>query len=262
MKNGIFITSIKDFLTPKMLKFSVMPFIVTMLIMYAVFFYFASSMLGELHQASLQVVESNTTISNVMQHSSTFVGNYQGSSILTFLMNHAFTSWIFASVFYLLGSVFVLIVSVLMAIIIISFLTPFILKELHVMHYPDVAMSSDDNILFSLLYIIKTFLIMIFLFILFIPLYFIPIINIIIFNIPMYYFFHKILTHDVASSIVTKNESKQIMFFSGNMIRIRTLILYLISLIPFAILFAGVFYIIFLGHTYFIEVKKLRKTIN
>lgn len=262
IRNSIFLMSIRDFLTPKMLKYSVVPFIVTMIIMYIIFFYVASSFLGQFHEASLHIVQSKTTISNAVEHSSTVVGNYTGSSILTFLMSHVITSWIFAFFFYILGSMLVLVISIFMAIIIISFLTPFVLRELHLRHYQDIQMQGDENILFSFLYIIKIFIITIIFFILLVPLYFIPILNILVLNLPMYYFFHKILTHDIASNIVTKNEYKQIMFFSGNKIRARTLILYLISLIPFAILFGGIFYVIFLGHTYFIEARKLKKTVN
>jgi hypothetical protein len=67
------------------------------------------------------------------------------------------------------------------------------------------------------------------------------------------------LTFDVSSNISTKEEDKQISFFSANSLRIKTLALYLLSLVPFAIFFGAVFYVIYLGHTYFTEVKKIRE---
>ena len=96
------------------------------------------------------------------------------------------------------------------------------------------------------------------LFILFIPLYFIPLLNIVAINIPFYYFFHKLLTFDVASTILTQDEYALIHSRKANAFRFRTIFLYFISMIPFITLFSAVFYIIYLGHSYFLELEKLR----
>lgn len=262
LENSIFLMSLRDFFTPKMLKYAVTPFIITMIIMYIVFFYFAGSVLGGLHNASLHIVQSQATMTNGIEHSSTVVSNYEGSSIMTFLMSHILTAWMFSILFYVVGAMVVLVLSIIIAVIVISFLTPFILKDLQITHYPDVQMRGEDSILNSLWHIFKSLIISLLLFMLFIPFYFIPLLNIIMLNLPMYYLFHSILTYDVSSNIVTPNENKQILYFSGNKIKMRTLLLYFVSLIPFAILFAGIFYVIFLGHTYFLEVKQLRSKIN
>ena len=115
-----------------------------------------------------------------------------------------------------------------------------------------------SNIATALLAVLKWALIMLLLFFLFIPLYFIPLINIIAFNFPLYYFFHKMMTFDVASTICTKEEDAVIKFRNANELRLKTLGLYLISLIPFAVFFGAVFYVIYLGNTYFVETRKLR----
>jgi hypothetical protein len=67
------------------------------------------------------------------------------------------------------------------------------------------------------------------------------------------------MIYDVSSNICTKEEDMKIRFFYGSTLRLKTLGLYLISLIPFVIFFASVFYVIYLGHSYFIEVKKMRE---
>jgi len=67
------------------------------------------------------------------------------------------------------------------------------------------------------------------------------------------------LTFDISSNICTKEENKKIKYFSSNKIRFKTLALYIVSLIPFAIFFGAIFYVIYLGHTYFLELRKLRK---
>ena len=262
MEKSIFLISLRDFFTPKMLKYAVSPFVVSMIIMYIVFFYFAGSMLGNIHNASLHIMQSQETVTNGIEHSSTIVTTYAGSGIMTFLMSHFLTAWIFSIFFYIIGGMIVLVISIIIAIIVISFLTPLILRDLQQKHYPDVQMRGEDTILSALWHIVTSFILSLLMFILFIPFYFIPLLNIIMLNLPMYYLFHSILTYDVSSNIVTPNENKQILYFSGNKIKMRTLLLYIISLIPFAILFAGVFYVIFLGHTYFIEAKQLRNKIN
>jgi len=55
-----------------------------------------------------------------------------------------------------------------------------------------------------------------------------------------------------------REEAKQIKYFNATTLRLKTLGLYLISLIPFVIFFAPVFYVIYLGHSYFLEVRKMR----
>ena len=125
-------------------------------------------------------------------------------------------------------------------------------------HYRDIELIGHSNLISSILLTLKWLAVIIMLYFLLIPFYFIPLLNIIAFNFPLYYFFHNMLTHDISTNICTKEEDKQIRFFAKNELRIKTLLLYLISLIPFAIFFGAVFYVIYLGHTYFKEVKKLR----
>jgi hypothetical protein len=141
---------------------------------------------------------------------------------------------------------------------VIGFLTPVVLKELQRRHYKDVEMIGYSNAASSMLLVVKWTFAMIGLFIVLIPFYFIPVLNIIAFNLPLYYFFHKMLTFDVSSNISTKEEFKKIMYMNKNTMRLKTLLLYLISLVPFAIFFGAIFYVIYLGNSYFLEVRKIR----
>jgi hypothetical protein len=100
---------------------------------------------------------------------------------------------------------------------------------------------------------------MIILFIVLIPVYFVPVLNVIAFSLPLYYFFHKLLNFDVSSTILSKQEYKEIYKKEGNSFRLRTLFLYFISMIPFATLFTAVYYIIYLGHAYFIKLDEISK---
>ena len=255
-EKNIILLSIQDFFTTKMLKYSVAPFILTIVLMYILFFVGAG--MGIEHLGQMEVHTSETTIQNGIPHTESFSTMIEGTAIIQFLMSYAITSWIATFLIYAIGSFFVLYASIFIAIIIIGFLTPFVLKELQNRYYRDIEMIGYSNIISSIFLVIKWAAVMLLLFIVLIPFYFIPLINIIAFNLPLYYFFHKMITFDISSNICTKEEDKKIKYFSTNKIRFKTVALYLISLIPFAIFFGAIFYVIYLGHTYFLEVRKIR----
>ena len=60
-------------------------------------------------------------------------------------------------------------------------------------------------------------------------------------------------------SFSKKEEYKEIYAKEGNSFRLRTLFLYFISMFPFATLFTAVYYIIYLGHAYFIKLDEISK---
>ena len=253
---NLLLLSIKDFLTPKMLKYSLLPFIITVILMYVVFFILAGIGLDQL--GSMDVQTTQTTIQNGIPHTDSFSARLEGTAIIQFLMSYTITSWIASFLVYTIGGFFVLYASIFIAVIVIGFLTPLVMRELQNRHYKDVELIGHSNIISDILSMIKWGFVMVLLFFLLIPLYFIPIVNLIAFNFPLYYFFHKMILYDISTNICTDEEDKQIRFFNKNMLRGKTLLLYLISLIPFAIFFGAIFYVIYLGNTYFIEVKKLR----
>lgn len=255
-ETAILSRSLKDLFTKKMLIYSIMPFIISMIILYILFFIVAGIGVDQL--TTMEVQTTQTTIENGIPHTESFQATLAGTSIMKFLMSSALTSWIATFLIYTIGTLMTLYASIFVALLIIGFLTHRILKEVQQRHYPDIEMIGYSNPIEGIFLTLKWIFIMIILFLVFIPLYFIPIINIIAFNFPLYYFFHKMITYDVSSTICTKEEAMKISFFYGNILRLKTLGLYLLSLIPFVIFFASVFYVIYLGHSYFIEVKKLR----
>ena len=256
-ENSTLLLSIKDLFTSKMLKYSVLPFILSMLTLYILFFIVAGVGLDSL--GSMEVSTTQTSVENGVPHTDSFNATLEGTALIQFLMSHAITSWIATFLVYTVGSFLTLYMSIFVALIIVGFLTPTILKEIQKRHYSDVEMIGYSNIFEALFLVVKWVAIMILLFIVFIPLYFIPFVNIVAFNLPLYYFFHKMMTYDVSSTICTKDESMKIKFFHASTLRLKTLGLYLVSLIPFVVFFASVFYIIYLGHSYFLETKNLRE---
>jgi len=252
----IFKNSLKDLLSAKMLKFSLLPFLISMVVLYTLFFVVAGIGLDSL--GTLAIESTQTTMQNGVEHTDSLTAMLQGSAIIQFLMHYTFTSWIASFLIYTVGSFLVLYLSIFVAIIVVGFLTPYILKELQKMHYADIEMVGYSNLVESLLLMLKWAFTMMLLFFLFIPLYFIPVLNIIAFNFPLYYFFHKMMHYDIGSTILTREEHREIRDRNANRFRLQSLLLYFISLIPFAVFFATVFFVIYLGNTYFLELKKLR----
>ena len=255
-ETNLFILSIKDFLTLRMFKYSLLPFIITIVIMYVLFFIVAG--IGLDHLGTMNISTTQTTMQDGVPHTESLQATLEGLSIIKFLANYALTSWIATFLVYAIGGFLTLYASIFIAVLVIGFLTPYILKELQLRHYSDVEMIGHSNLVSSLFLVIKWTFIMLMMFILLIPFYFIPFLNIIAFNLPLYYFFHKMLVFDVSSNICTREEDKQIGYFNKNSIRLKTLALYLVSLIPFAIFFGAVFYVIYLGNNYFTLTRELR----
>jgi len=206
-ENSVLLLSIKDLFTSKMLKYSILPFIGTMLLMYVLFFMIAGFGLDSLGTMDIQTTE--TSMQNGIPHTDTFSAQLEGTALIQFLLSHAITSWIATFLVYTIGSFLVLYISIFVAILVIGFMTPLILRELQRRHYQDVEMIGYSNIITGLLSVIKWLLIMLLLFIVLAPLYFIPLINIVAINFPLYYFFHKMMTFDVSSNICTKEEDKK-----------------------------------------------------
>ncbi len=248
--------SIKDLFTPKMLQYSLLPLIISLIIFYTLFFLVAGVNLEQL--GSLNIESTQTTIENGVPHTESISAQLEGSSIIDFLMQYSVISWLASFSVYAIGGFLTLHLSIFIAVIVVGFLTPYVLKELQRRHYPDIEIIGYSNFIASLFLTMKYTFVMIMLFFLLFPLYFIPIVNIIAFNLPLYYFFHKMMTFEVASTLCTKEEAKQIKYFQKNQLRLKTLGLYLLSLIPFTVLIATIFYIIYLGNTYFVEIKKIR----
>jgi hypothetical protein len=250
--------SIKDFFTSSMLKIALIPLFITMLILYSMFFAaadFGISNLQEIAQASQNgqevVIDENAPFYFVWF-----------TYLIIFLFKYSFTSWLAGFLLYTIGTVLILQASVILSIIIIGFLTPMILGILHKRYYSHLTLNGYGTLFLSLWELFKSLSMMVLLFLILIPVYFVPVLNIIAFALPLYYFFHKLLNFDVSSTILTKEQYKKIYKKEANSFRLRTLFLYLVSMIPFATLFSAVYFIIYLGHSYFNELDKLEKNSN
>ncbi|TLT08344.1 hypothetical protein FE243_00165 [Aliarcobacter thereius] len=221
--------SIKDFFSSSMLKIALVPLILTMVLLYIMFFTFAGFGIE-----GLKLIAENA--------------QSNGEIIIDENLP-----------FYTIGTIFVFHISIIFTLLIIGFLTPLIVGNLHKKYYSHLELKAFGNIFNATTTTLKAIFVMLFLYILFIPIYFIPIINLLAFYLPLYYFFHKLLNFDVASTILSKDEYEKIYTKNSSYFRLRTLGLYFISTIPFITLFVAVFYVIYLSHLYFIKLEELRK---
>ncbi len=254
----ILLRSIKDFFTGSILKFALVPLIITLIILYAMFFGLAN--LG---------FETLKTIAETSQNGGEVVFDENApfyfvwlTYLIVFLFKYSFVSTIAGFLVYIVGGIFVMNFGIILTLLIIGFLTPNIVNILHKKYYKDIELKPFGTISNAITNAIKSILVMLFLYILFIPLYFVPLINILAFYLPLYYFFHKLLNFDVASTILSKNEYEEIYKKNSLSFRLRTLFLYFLSMIPFLALFIAVFYVVYLSHAYFSKLEILYKDIK
>lgn len=251
----IIFKSVKDFFSSSMLKIALIPLLLTMLIFYILFFITADFGISELQQIATSSQNGQEVI---ISEDAPFYFVWM-TYLIVFLFKYSFLSWIAGFLLYTIGTVVILQASVIFSIIIIGFLTPMILAILHKKYYTHLNLKGYGTIWGFFFVLIKTIFIMIFLFIVLIPIYFVPILNVLAFSFPFYYFFHKLLNYDVSSTILSKEEYKVIYKKDVYSFRLRTLFLYFISMIPMAALFTAVYYVIYLGHSYFLRLEELQK---
>jgi len=279
-KKNLFSLSIKDFFTPYFLGLALMPLALTLVILFAGLGY-GMSVLDDTMK-SVKVEKTTTSYSDgTSSHSESSVNvsfddsnvtstpfyeinpvelfeSLQGSEILSSMLQNDILRWIIEKVVLLVATYFIFILAVIIAVIIVGFFTPLVVKKLKSRHYPPFEVRGHGSVFSAILYAIKSLIIMLILYILLIPFYFIPLFNIIAFNLPAFYFFHKMLVYDVGSEINTKKEFLQIKAIVSNQIRLRTFGMYMLTLIPFVGIFFPLLFVIYLTHIFINETLELR----
>ena len=250
--------SIKDYLTKDILRLILYPLIGSAIVLYMIFFTVADMGLSSLENTHIQIEQHQMQIANGNIEENNTTQSYTGSGILDFLLQYTITSWIVSFLVYTIGLFAIGYLSIFVSLVIVGFLTPKILGIIHQRHYEKLQINSNFSAIDGIWKIVKTAFVMILIFLALLPLYFIPIVNIIAINLPFYYFFHKMLHYDVGSTLTSKEEFIQVYYSEKSTMRLRTLFLYIVSLIPFVAFFIAVFYIVYLGHTYFIKLNKLK----
>lgn len=91
-ETSILSLSMKDLFTSKMIKYSILPFILSMLILYVLFFVLAGIGLDQL-DSTMHVESTQTTMQNGVPHTDSFTATLENTAVIKFLMSSAITSW-------------------------------------------------------------------------------------------------------------------------------------------------------------------------
>jgi hypothetical protein len=245
--------SISDYFTTDMLKILAIPLLGSALVLYLGFFSLASSGLDSLNDnIQLQIQHHQTSVQNGVLVQEDESDTYIGAYIVQYLLQYSATSWILSFIVYTIGIFAIGYLSIFISLIIIGFLTPKILAIIHHKHYSTLEVEQGyGTALRSVYTLVKSLVVMVVLFIFLFPLYFIPLVNIIAINLPFFYLFHKLLHYDVSSTILSKKSFDELYYKNKTMLRLKSVLLYCLSLIPMVAFFISIFYIIYLGHSYF-----------
>jgi len=279
-KKSLFSLSLKDFFTPYFLGLALMPLILTLSILFVSLSYAMQTLNDKINSVHIEKTTTeyatptqsktessvNITFDDNQSSASSLLDinpmalfeSIQSSQILASMLENEYLRWIIEKVVYLVASYFILIIAVIIAVIIVGFFTPLVVKKLKSRHYPPFEIKGHGSLLDVIWHAVKSFLIMILLYLVLIPFYFIPVLNIIAFNLPAYYFFHKMLVFDVGSTLNTKTEYMRIKTIVGNQILLRTFLMYLLTMIPFVGVFFPLLFVIYLSHIFMNETIELR----
>jgi len=242
MQKNIFLAALEDFLTTKFLTLTLAPFFITLFI----FSYLIFIAGGEFFDM-LNIISQNPDTINDPEIKE-FIQEYP---LISTIVGSFIFQAIAGVIFGILGTGIAILLSTATALLIVGFFTPIIVNEIHKRHYHDISKDGGVDIISYAFLVIKSFLKFIAIFIISIVLYFIPLLNLIALNIPFYYLFHSLLTLDVGGEIFDKKELQEILAKNKKEIIGSTLILYLISLIPFAGMLLQVYFVSVLAHQFF-----------
>ena len=253
----IFFKSVKTYFTSDMLKLMFLPLLISIVFFYVGFFVIAGGVMNSFDNYQVHIqTQTNSNDGFVNEESPWY--EFDSEILLNSLIASTATSWVAAILFYTFGIVIMGYVAIFTSLIVIGFLTPKILALIHQKNYNNLNLEEGYGTLSNTLwYFIKTFFIMIVLFIGLFPFYFFPILNLFILFIPFYYFFHKMINFDVTSTIMSKEQFLVVYEQNKTSIRLKTLLLYFVSLIPFVAFFIAIFYIIYIGISYFEILKDI-----
>ncbi|WP_291950678.1 EI24 domain-containing protein [Campylobacter sp.] len=234
---SIFYLSLRDFLNKSFLKFAFLPLLFSIIFLALCVFY---------------------TYNTFFYYLDDFVNN----SWLSWFFSFSIVQFSLAFLSIVGGFFIVIFASVFISMIIISFLTPYIVKKINIKyyHYPT---NNEINFLEVLLKIFKILFVGIILFILATFLLIIPFVSIVIYYGVFYYIFHKFLILDVGSCILDKTNFK--IFFKNSSplyFKLTTFIFFLLSSVPLLGLFLQVFYVIFLTHLFYQKILFLQANQN
>ncbi|MFV0481276.1 MAG: EI24 domain-containing protein, partial [Campylobacteraceae bacterium] len=241
MNYEIFNKSLKDFLSGKFLTLSFAPLLAAAIVLSILMVLGVKELLD-----LIQTFIDTNSIDPVFKEEYPW---------LVKILSYGFVHWIISAIFFTFGSLLVVVFSIVIAVLVLGFLTPTVVKTLHQKYYSHLPLPKET------LSVSKTLLITLFIFLKFIgllliciPFMFIPLVNIIAFNAPFYYLFHKLMVFDVASNIFDESSYKKAIEPFKMQLIVITFCFFILALIPVLGLFLQLFFAIYLTHYIFLKV--------
>ena len=253
----LFAKALSDFFTTRFLVLSTAPFIITMILAFFLLFQVSGEFFDMLSAAAAATQNPDATAAQ--NELAQFAKEYP--VISTILGSFVFKA-VAGTLFYIVGGGVAVLVSVVLAVVIVGFFTPMIVKEVQRRHYPQIERKATVPLWDYVLFMLGQFGLFLIFLLVSLPFWFVPIFGIVAMNAPFYFLFHKLLTRDVAGEILTKEEQKILFKEAKWRIATTTLILYLLSLIPGVGILGQVFFVIVLAHQFFQETARLRGALN
>lgn len=237
--------SFKDFLTPKFLGLSFLPFIVS-LVLLGGFMLFGGS---ELFNALSDGARSGDF---------SFLDE-ERFPLVAKVLSYSVTRWLISALFYFAGVFLVIILSLIIAAIVVGFLTPIITKNINEKHY-NLTKKSEPSFARVSFLMIKEIGIFTLLLLIALPFLFVPVVRLFIIHIPFFYMYHKFMLIDIASNTLDKHRFEIVYQKNGGYDFIFLCFLfYLISLIPLVGIFLQILFVINLTHNIYQKERNLAK---
>jgi hypothetical protein len=233
MKEMILVKSLKDFGSRRFLFFSLAPFLIPIILL-STLFYFGGS---EFSVLLIQGSESGDfSFLDETQH-----------PILAFLLGFSVVHWIILTLLGVFGTLGVVLISLVIAMVIVGFLTPLIIKNVRQRHYPKIEPAKGDTLFKSLSNMAIIFLKFLAIFLICLPFLMLPFVSFFILNIPFFYLFYKFLLYDIISNGISKDAYTIVHEHKFYLLFVLVLF-FTLSLIPFVGLFLQVFFVTYLSH--------------
>ncbi len=236
----IILWSLGDLISPDILKYLIIVMLISFIGIYAALFFVVQSLWG---------IEF-----------SLFGDSYSGSGLtaqLSAMLSHipliggllAWAAGFFIFIlFIIIGSYF----SVTIGLLIISFLTPYIINTILRRRYGHmVTVPGYGNFITSMAKLAQIILIHIVIFIIGIPLLFVPGINVLFSWVLPFSIFRSFLTYDVGTTLLAKSQYKQATAWQNGQLLLVSFLAYLLTLIPFVGLIAPLCGVILLTNYFY-----------
>jgi len=246
LKKNLFSVSNSDFFTPSMLMVTLAP----VAIIFAISIFFGM-FLGE----------------NLISYSISYVGDLLNLDFNNLIADDSFFSFLkhlsfLTSIFEFFAYIIIIYVSwnlaLIVGMIILGFFAPFIISTVQKRHYSEIELQGDLTVLSTIMLSVRILATTAVVAILGLVFFWIPVVNGIFFYLAFFYMFDKMLILDVSGEINTKDETKSILKNNRFRTKKHSVILYILSNIPFIGLLIQTYTLIYMSHYFFLETKEIR----